>query len=76
MAGAEEVNLRKYLLGQLTEAEEEQIEIRLLTDSDFAEEFDIVVDEITDDYISGKFAGDELEQVESIFSNLLNDGIS
>lgn len=67
MVGAEELKLRTYLLGQLTEAEEEQIEMRLLSDSDFAEEFDIVVDEITDDYITGQFKGDELEQVERHF---------
>ncbi len=67
MAGAELHKLRGYLLGQLAEAEEEQIELRLLTDSAFAEEYDIVVDELTDDYIAGKFVGKELEQVEQHF---------
>jgi CHAT domain-containing protein len=67
MARAEELKIRKYLLGQLTEAEEEQVELRLLTEPDFAEEYDIVVNEITDDYIAGKFEGQELEQMESHF---------
>lgn len=67
MAGAEEQKLKKYLLAQLTEAEEEQIEIRLLTDPDFAEEYDIAVDEITDDYVGGTFSGEELKQVEEHF---------
>ena len=63
MAGAEQHKLREYLLSQLTEAEAEQVELRLLTDSGFGEEYDLVVNEITDDYVAGKFAGKELEQV-------------
>ena len=38
MARAEEHKIRGFLLGQLTEAEEEQVELRLLTEPDFAEE--------------------------------------
>jgi CHAT domain-containing protein len=67
MLGAEELKLRKYLLGQLTEAEEEQIEMRLLSEPDFADEHDIVVNEVTDDYVAGSFEGEELEQVEQYF---------
>ena len=67
MAQAEEIKIRKYLLGQLTEAEEEQVELRLLTDPDFAEEYDIVVNEVTDDYVAGKFEGEELKRVEEYF---------
>src|SRR6267142_3296208 len=67
MANAEEHRIREYLLGQLTEAEEEQVELRLLTDPDFAEEYDILVNEITDDYIAGRFEGEELKRVEEHF---------
>jgi CHAT domain-containing protein/cytochrome c-type biogenesis protein CcmH/NrfG len=67
MVGAEELKLRKYLLGQLTEAEEEQIELRLLTEPDFADEYDIVVNDVTDDYVAGKLEGKELEQAEQYF---------
>ncbi|HMG76634.1 MAG TPA: CHAT domain-containing protein [Pyrinomonadaceae bacterium] len=67
MAQAEETKIREYLLGQLTEAEEEQVELRLLTEPDFAEEYDIVVNEITDDYIAGKFEGEELKRLEEYF---------
>jgi len=67
MAHVGEHKLREYLLGQLGEGEEEQIELRLLTDPDFAEEHDIVVNEITDDYIAGRFEGPELDQVEDHF---------
>src|SRR5437867_10128644 len=66
MAQAEH-KLREYLLGQLTEAEDEQVELRLLTEPEFAEEYDIVVNEITDDYIAGRFEGDELRWVEEHF---------
>jgi CHAT domain-containing protein/tetratricopeptide (TPR) repeat protein len=67
MANAEEHRIREYLLGQLTEAEEEQVELRLLTEPDFAEEYDIVVHELTDDYTAGRFEGKELEQLEHHF---------
>jgi CHAT domain-containing protein len=67
MAQAEEHRIKEYLLGQLNEAEEEQVELRLLTEPDFAEQYDIVVNELTDDYIAGKFAGKELKQVEEHF---------
>src|SRR6266852_5277097 len=67
MAQAEELKIREYLLGQLTEAEEEQVELRLLTEPDFAEEYDIVVNELTDDYVAGRFEGEELKQVEQHF---------
>lgn len=62
-----EHKIREYLLGQLSEAEEEQVELRLLTEPDFAEEYDIVANEITDDYIAGKFEGEELKRVEELF---------
>jgi tetratricopeptide (TPR) repeat protein len=67
MANAEEHRIREYLLGRLTDAEEEQVELRLLTEPDFAEEYDIVVDELMDDYLAGKFEGEELKQVEEHF---------
>jgi len=67
MAEAEEYKIRAYLLGQLNEADAEQVELRLLTEPDFAEEYDIVVNELTDDYIAGKFEGEELKQVEEHF---------
>lgn len=67
MANAEAHRIREYLLGQLTAAEEEQVELRLLTELDFAEEYDIVVSELTDDYIAGKFERDERAQMETQF---------
>jgi len=59
--------VRDYLLGRLPEADEEQFEIRLLSDPEFAEDFDVVVDEITDDYLQNELVRDERERVERYF---------
>lgn len=67
MARADKNSITEYLLGRLTEAEAEQIELRLLTDPEFTEEYDIVVNEVVDDYVAGKFEGGDLKQVEEYF---------
>lgn len=59
--------VRRYLLGQLKEAEQERIELRLLTDSLFGEEFDTVVDELTDQYVSNELTDDERKRAEKHF---------
>jgi CHAT domain-containing protein len=69
MAGAEELKIRDYLLRRLSEPEEQQVELRLLNDPDFAEEYDIVEREIIDDYISGKFAAEDRRMIEEHYFN-------
>lgn len=59
--------VRLYLLGQLNEADEERLELRLLTDPAFGEEFDTVVDEIADQYAGNELEGDERKRVEQYF---------
>lgn len=59
--------VRRYLLGQLEEAEQERIELRLLTDSSFAEEFDTIVDELTDQYVRDELTDDERKRAEKHF---------
>ena len=61
--------VRRYLLGQQEEAEQERIELLLLTDPSFGEEFDTVVDELTDQYINNELTDDERERVEKYFLN-------
>jgi methionine-rich copper-binding protein CopC len=61
--------VRRYLLGQLDEAEQERIELQLLTDSSFTEEFDTVVDELTDQYVRNELADDERKRAEKYFLN-------
>ena len=59
--------VRRYLLGQLGEGEEERLELRLLTDPSFGEEFDTIVDEIADQYAGDELKGEERERVEQHF---------
>jgi len=59
--------VKKYLLGQLEEADEERLELRLLTDSAFCEEFDTIVDELTDEYVGNEIQGEERKRVEQYF---------
>jgi hypothetical protein len=61
--------VRRYLLGQLEEADQERIELRLLTDASFGEEFDTIVDELTDQYVKNELMGDERKHVEKHFLN-------
>lgn len=51
--------IRRYLFGQLPEADEERLEIRLLSEPSFVEEFDTVVDEVTDQYVHDELQGSE-----------------
>lgn len=63
----EKTEVKNYLLGQLQEDDEERLELRLLTDPAFGEEFDTVVDEITDQYVGNQFQGEERKRVEQYF---------
>jgi CHAT domain-containing protein len=67
MTGVEPTKLREYLLDKLTEAEEEQVELRLLSDPGFAEEYDIVVDELVSDYVNGRLAEADIRQMDNVF---------
>ena len=51
----------------MNDADEERLEQRLLTDPAFAEEFDTIVDDITDDYVKNELQGDERERIEKYF---------
>ena len=59
--------VRRYLLGELEEAEQERIELLLLTDPSFGEEFDTVVDELTDQYVREELTVDERKRAEKHF---------
>ena len=59
--------VKKYLLGQLEEADEERLELRLLTDPAFSEEFDTIVDELADEYVANELQGEERKRVEQYF---------
>jgi hypothetical protein len=59
--------VRRYLLGQLEEEDQERLELRLLTDPSFGEEFDTIVDEVTDQYVNNEFTDEERERIEKYF---------
>jgi hypothetical protein len=59
----DKIELRRYLLGQLVDADEERLELRLLTDPAFGKNFDAVVDEITDQYAGNELPGEERKRV-------------
>lgn len=61
--------MRRFLLGQLDEAGQEKIELLLLTDRAFVDEFDTVVDELTDQYVRNELNNDERARVEKYFLN-------
>lgn len=67
IADDEKTELKRYLLGQLAEPDEERLEMRLVSDPAFVEKFDIMVDDITASYIAGEFGGEEKERVERYF---------
>lgn len=63
----EQNELRQYLLGRLTGADEERVELRLLTDDDYVEEFDIVVGELIDLYVDKKLPDADMKLMERYF---------
>lgn len=63
----EKTELKDYLLGRLRDEDEERVEIRLLSDPVYGEEFDVVVNELTDQYVAGKVQGAERDQMERYF---------
>ena len=60
-------NIRRYLLGELDEAEQQRLEESLLTDDEMFEELLIVEDELVDEYINGQLAGTERARFEQHF---------
>jgi tetratricopeptide (TPR) repeat protein len=59
--------IRRYLLGNLPEAEQEEIEKDLLTSSDRLEELLVIEDELIDDYLSGELTADDRTAFETYF---------
>lgn len=59
--------IKKYLLGELAEDEQAEVEIRVLTDQGYFNELLLVEDEITDDFVSGILSGREQERTRDYF---------
>lgn len=63
----QENEIRLYLFGQLPEADEESLELRLLSEPSFVEEFDTVVDEVADQYVRKELQGSERKGFEDSY---------
>jgi CHAT domain-containing protein len=64
----EQEAIRKYLLGELLDAEQEcALEERLLTDDDFCEQIEIAEDELIEGYLGDELSPGEREQFEQNF---------
>ena len=55
---------RRYLLGQLTDDEERQLEERLLSEDDLFQEVELTKDELAQEYASGELTAKEREWLE------------
>ena len=51
--------VKRYLLNQLSDAERQELELRLLTDDDFAAEIELAEDELIDEYVANELSKDE-----------------
>lgn len=60
-------SIRRYLLGPLTDNEQQKIEERLMTEDDFFEELEISKDEVLEDYCAGDLTRGEREWLEQHF---------
>lgn len=63
----EQNSAKRYLLKQLTVAEQHDVELRLLSDDDFAAEVEIAEDELIDEYINQELSRQEREHFEQNF---------
>ena len=54
-------SLRRYLLHDLGESEQEQIEMRLLTDREFGRRLSIAQDDLIDDFVTARLSDQEME---------------
>jgi len=63
----QDLQLRRYLLGELSSEEEQNTEERLLTDDAYLEQMMIVEEEIIDDYANGLLPPSQQQSYEELF---------
>ncbi len=63
----EQNSVKRYLLKQLSVAEQQEIELRLLSDDSFSAELDIAEDELIDEYLAEELSRDERIKFEQDF---------
>ena len=67
LSNHDQVSIREYLLGRLSEAEQEKIEERLMVDDDLFEELEISKGELIEEYRDGELTRNERELFEGGF---------
>jgi len=63
----DQAQIRQYLLGKLSEAEQEKIEERLMVENDLFDEFEASKDELVEEYYAGELGRNEREWLENHF---------
>src|SRR5215207_4236036 len=61
------VSIRRYLLGELSEQQREQVEQRLLSDDDLYQQLLLAEDDLIDEYISGELSDQERSKFSARF---------
>ncbi|MGH9759804.1 MAG: hypothetical protein ACREAC_03065, partial [Blastocatellia bacterium] len=59
--------IRRYLMGNLDEEETTKVELRALTNDDYARLVDISESELVDEYAEGSLSPEERQQFERVF---------
>jgi hypothetical protein len=67
LSNSDQQRIRRYLLGQLSDEEQQKIEDRLMTENDFFEELEISKDEIVEEYCAGELTTKERDWLEQHF---------
>lgn len=65
-----EESIRKYLLGELPEEEQTEVQILLLTDEEYFDELRLVEGELTDEFVFGTLSDDEQERIRDHFLSI------
>ena len=67
LSNSDQQEIRRYLLGQLEDEEQQKIEDRLMTENDLFEELEISKDEIVEEYCAGELTTKERDWLEQHF---------
>lgn len=62
-----EETIKRFLLGELADEEQEQVQYRLLSDSEYFEQFLMVENELTDDFVRGALSECDNQRVTEYF---------
>jgi anti-sigma factor RsiW len=63
----DDITIRKYLLGELSPAEQSEVEERLFLDGEYFQQLLMAEDDLVDDYVYGELSPDERERFDNHF---------